>query len=149
MVEWGIVSIVILAILWVFGRQVQVVQGQGEKVMVWSMLTQFRAALMIDQLAHQIRPADGKPAQTNPFPLLQLVPPSFVGELAAQHANSASPGSWMFDTACGCVGYRLLYPQWLEPAQAADTIWFRIVVTTDEVRLVSDANYLWFGQALP
>lgn len=142
-------SFVLLALLWVFGHQVREVQGQGEKVAVWSTLEQLRAALMITQLAHHIRATGEASAEENPFRLLQTLPPNYAGELAMQDAGKAPPGSWVYDPDCGCVGYRLLFPQWLEPAQTADAVWFRIAITTAEVRLTPYATYLWFGHVLP
>ncbi len=148
--EWGILSLVVMALLWVFGNQLREVQGQSEKVAVWSTLEQLRAALMIEQLAHHIRATGASaPVEKNPFRLLQTPPPNFAGEMAMQDADKVPPGSWVYDPVCGCVGYRLLFPQWLEPVQAADAVWFRVAMTTAEVRLVPYTQYLWFGQTLP
>ena len=147
--EWSILSFVVLVLLLVLGHHVREVQGQGEKVAVWSTLTQLRAALMVQQLAHHIRSKGDAPTEKNPFRLLQTLPPNYAGEMAMQEADKFQPGNWVYDPTCACVGYRLLFPQWLEPIQTADTIWFRIAVTTGEAHLVPEAKYLWFGQALP
>lgn len=147
MVEWSILSLVLVALFWIFGLQVREVQAQGEKVGVWSTLAQLRAALVVEQLRHRMRPGEAT-AEKNPFRLLQALPPNFAGEIAVQDAEKALPGNWFYDPACGCAGYRLLYPQWLEPVQAADTVWFKIVITTGEVLLVPRGRYVWFGQAL-
>ena len=148
MVEWCILLLVVLTLLWVFGRHLREVQGQTEKVAVWSTLAQLRAALMVSQLTQQMRGTEAAPTEKNPFRLLQAPPPNFAGEWAMQDAERLLPGSWAFDPTCVCIGYRLIDPQWLEPAQTGDTVWFRIILTPGEVRLAPLANYLWFGKAL-
>jgi hypothetical protein len=145
MTEWCTVALVLVALMWAFERQVRVVQGQGEKAMVWSTITALRSALTIDLLTRHVRPAQQGPNEKNPFHLLQYMPGTFVGERAQREALSLTPGSWVYDPECECVGYRLLYPQWLEPAQAADTIWFRVQVVDGAVRVAPLTHYLWFG----
>jgi len=80
--------------------------------------------------------------------LLERIPANFAGEVVMRDVYRVQPGSWIFDPDCGCVGYRLLYPQWLEPAQETGAIWFRIAVTDGEVHLLPQSSYLWFGQAM-
>lgn len=149
-VEWSIVAAVLIALIWALEHQVRVVQGQGERAAIRATLTSLRAGLVIDQLMLQARPraAPDAPRPQNPFALMQSIPPNFAGELAMRNVNSAPPGSWVFDPECVCVGYRLLYPQWLEPAQAADAIWFRIRSENGQVRLSALTDYLWLGQRL-
>ena len=148
MTEWSIVVLVLIALMWAFEHETRVVQGQSEKVMVWSTLASLRAALTIDQLTRQVRPTEAGPVEKNPFRLLERIPVNFAGEVAMRDVYRVQPGSWIFDPDCSCVGYRLLYPQWLEPAQETGAIWFRIAVTDGEVRLLPQTSYLWFGQAM-
>lgn len=148
MAEWSILSLAVLVLLWFLGRQLQEVQAQSERVVVWSTLAQLRAALMLEQLSHHIRPNEKAATEKNPFRLLQTLPPTFAGDVAMRDAEAVPPGSWMHDPACGCVGYRLLHPQWLEPPQMADTVWFRITVSTGEAHLIPYAPYRWFDQPL-
>jgi hypothetical protein len=143
--EWGIVALVLVALMWVFEHEVRVVQGQGEKVMVWTTVAALRAALTIDILTRQVRPKNQSAQERNPFQLLQTVPSNFAGELPVREVYSLPPGSWAYDPECACVGYHLLYPQWLEPAQAGDTVWFRIDISDGAVRLIPQSHYLWFG----
>jgi hypothetical protein len=143
LVEWSIIAAVLISLVWTLEHEARVVRGQGEKVAVRSTLNALRASLVIDQLLGQVR---GTSAPKNPFTLLQQLPANYGGELAMRDIYSVSPGSWVFDPECGCVGYRLLYPQWLEPAQEADTLWFRVATRTGDASLVPLAEYRWFGQ---
>ena len=150
LVEWSIVAAVLIALIWGLEHQVRVVQGQGERAAVRATLTSLRAGLVIDQLMAQARPraAPSAPRPQNPFALMQAVPPNFAGELAARNVSAVAPGSWVFDPDCNCVGYRLLYPQWLEPAQVADAIWFQIRAEGGQDRLAAQSDYFWLGQRL-
>jgi hypothetical protein len=146
--EWGVVTLVLVALIWAVVREARVVQGQGERVAVKATLASLKAALAIDQLTTHVRAQNGtstaKPK--NPFTLMQGVTPNYAGELTLRNIDSVPPGSWVFDPECGCVGYRLLYPQWLEPEQEADAIWFRVGATPSDPRLKQQAEYRWFGQ---
>ncbi|MEO7107620.1 MAG: hypothetical protein ABIZ09_14690 [Rhodoferax sp.] len=148
LLEWGIVALVLIGLIWAFGREVRSLQGQSEKVLVWSTLASLRTALVINQLARRVRPDDRSLVENDPFKLLERVPPNFAGEMPMRDAYVAAPGSWLFDVECRCVGYRLLYPEWLEPPQETDTIWFRIGAVNNEARLIPLAEYRWFGQRL-
>lgn len=145
LVEWSIIGAVLISLVWALEHEARVVRGQGEKVAVRSTLNALRASLVIDQLLGQMR---GTPAPKNPFTLLQQVPPNYAGELTMRNIYSVPPGSWVFDPECRCVGYRVLYAQWLEPAQEADTLWFRVATRTGDASLVPLAEYRWFGQRL-
>ena len=149
-IEWGIVALVLFALIWVLGREARVVQGQGECVAVKATLASIKAALAIDQLTTHVHAQNGtsttKPK--NPFTLMQGATPNYVGELSLRAIYSVPPGSWVFDPECGCAGYRLLYPQWLEPEQEADAIWFRVGATPKDPRLKQQAEYRWFGQSM-
>ncbi len=80
--------------------------------------------------------------------LLQVQPPNYAGERTLGDIYSVPPGSWVFDPECRCVGYRLMYPRWLEPGQVADAIWFRVDTSAEDSRLVGQADYRWFGQKI-
>jgi hypothetical protein len=149
-IEWGIVTLVLFALIWVLGREARVVQGQGERVAVKATLASLKAALAIDQLTAQMRAQKGTSTEKpkNPFTLMQGATPNYAGELTLRNIDSVPPGSWVFDPECGCVGYRLLYPQWLEPEQEADAIWFRVGATLADPRLKQQAQYRWFGQSM-
>lgn len=145
LVEWSIIAAVLISLVWALEHEARALRGQGEKVAVRSTLNALRASLVIDQLLGQVR---GTPAPKNPFTLLQELPPNYGGELPMRNIYSVPPGSWVFDPECGCVGYRVLYAQWLEPAQEADALWFRVVLNGGETGLRPLAAYQWFGQPL-
>jgi hypothetical protein len=151
-VEWSIVAAVLIGLVWALEHQVRVVRGQGERVAVRSTISSLRAALVIEQLMGQVRAQSVPPAATampkNPFTLLQVVPPNYAGELAQRDIFSVPPGSWVYDPECGCVGYRLLYTEWLEPEQTAGAIWLRVGGTGGEPRLSPMADYRWMEQRL-
>ncbi len=149
-IEWGIVALVLVALIWTVGREARVVQGQGERVAVKATLATLRTALVIDQLVVHATSKSGaqNTRPKNPFTLLDGLPPNYAGELTLRNIYSVPPGSWVFDPDCGCVGYRLLYPEWLEPEQEADAIWFRVGAVGQGPRLSQQAEYRWFGQKL-
>ncbi len=151
-VEWSIVAAVLIGLVWALEHQVRVVRIQGERVAVRSTLGALRAALVIEYLMGQVRPKSRSTSAVftpqNPFTLLQGVPPNYAGERAQRDIFSVPPGSWVYDPECACIGYRLLYPEGLEPEQVADAIWLRVGAAAGEPRLVPLAEYRWLGQRL-
>jgi hypothetical protein len=148
-VEWSIVALLLVTLVLVFGRQMQTVQAQGERLAVRFTLKILREALRLEQILKRAPPTavSGTPNR-NPFALLASLPANFSGEVSSSKADTVVPGNWVFDPECGCVGYRLLYPQWLQPEQFADVIWFRVSQSPGEVRMVAQAPYIWLGQPL-
>ena len=147
MLEWSIAALILVALIWVFERQASIVQGQSERMAVRVTIRVLRDALVVDRLLKGSRAVAGT-ATPNPFSLLESLPANFAGEIAVSKVATAAPGSWVYDPECPCVGYRLMFPQWLEPAQLDDTIWFRLSTSATEVRLVSRVPYLWLDQPL-
>ncbi len=144
--EWCLLAAILLGVFWVFEREIQKLQGQSERVLVWSTLASLRTALVIQQLQRQVHPQPHQQQVKNPFLLLDHVPPNFAGELRMRDIDTVPPGSWVFDPTCPCIGYRLLYPQWLEPARETGTIWLRIELGTGSAKLTPLEVYRWFGQ---
>lgn len=142
------VALVLVGLIWTFDHEVSVVRGESEKVMVWSTLAALRAALAIDQLTRHVRPGTPAPTDKNPFRLLQKLPANYAGERPMGDVLQVPPGSWVFDPLCVCVGYRLLYPQWLEPQPRDGAIWFGVGDVSAEFQLAPHAHYRWFGQKL-
>jgi len=143
--EWGIVVLVVVVLLWAFERQTRVVRAQAESVAARSTLNALRLSMTVGQ-----RTPTGAlrmPALPfNPFTLFQVLPGNFAGERAKSDADDVPPGSWVYDPDCGCVGYRLLFPEWLESGGGA--IWFRMDSSADGVQLVPLAEYVWLGQRI-
>ncbi len=145
--EWSIAALILVALIWVFERQASIVQGQSERMAVRVTIRVLRDALVVDRLLKGSRAAAGTDTP-NPFALLESLPANFAGEIAASKVSTAAPGSWVFDPQCPCVGYRLMYPQWLEPAQLDDAIWFRVGTSAGDKRLAQQGEYRWLGQSL-
>lgn len=137
-------------LIWAFGHQVRVVQGQGERAAVQSTLGALRTALVIDHLQHRITPAGngGAAQQRNPFLLLRSIPTNYAGSVARADVESVLPGSWVFDPDCVCIGYRLLYPQWLENPADTRAVWFRIEAEAGPLQISPMARYVWQGAAI-
>jgi hypothetical protein len=146
--EWCLVALVLLGLGFAFEREIRSLQAQSEKVLVWSTMASLRTALVLNRLARQVRPDDPSLVEKNPFRLLQQLPPSYAGEMAMREVYRVAPGSWLFDPDCPCVGYRLLYPEWLEPAQEVGAIWFRIGKTESGPSLSPLTDYRWLGTPL-
>lgn len=150
MVEWSIVAVVVLALYWAFDHQVQLVRGQGERAAVQATLGVLRTALVLDHITRQVAaPGPGaSPPSRNPFLLLQTVPINFAGEGSVARIDRVPPGSWVFDTDCVCVGYRLLYPQWLEEPRGNEAVWFRVGGVGGLLEMNPFVSYVWLGQVL-
>ena len=146
--EWCLVALILLGVGFAFGREIRSLQGQSEKVFVLSTVASLRTALMLNRLARQVRPDDRSLMERNPFRMLQQLPPSFVGEMPMGDVHRVAPGSWIFDPDCLCVGYRLLYPEWLEPAQELGAISFHIGKSEGAPSLKPLGDYRWFGTNL-
>ncbi len=162
--EWSILVVVLLVLIGVFGRQVRVIQGQAERSAVQASLGALRTALVVDHLAqsvNSVRPvglvsatatasSTASAPRQNPFLLLGRVPANYQGEVDVLQIDTVPPGSWVFDPVCSCIGYRPLYPQWLEQPADASALWFRVdAVKGSAPRQISALEqYVWQGIAL-
>jgi hypothetical protein len=145
--EWSLLVLVLGVVVWAFGHQVRVVQGMGERAAVQSTLGAVRTALVIDHMQTSMRSADTGNAvrQNNPFLLLRSSPANYAGNTTRADMEAVAPGSWVFDPDCVCIGYRLLYPQWLESPVGAEGVWFRIESTAGPLQVTPLERYLWQG----
>lgn len=150
MVEWSILLLVVLVLMGVFGRQVRVVQGQGELAAIKSTLAALRMALVIDHLQQSVQtPGAGVAAQQrNPFLLLKGLPANYAGEVGLQQIDAVAPGSWVFDADCGCIGYRPLYPQWLESPVNTQAVWFKVGAASGPAQITAMQVFVWQGQVV-
>lgn len=150
MVEWSLLAAVILVIALVFGRQVQVVQGQGELAAVKSTLGALRTALVLEHLQQNVM-VHAQPVantQRNPFELLDRPPANYLGEMSRAQAAFAPPGSWFFDRDCACVGYVPLDPRWLDSPSGSTVARYRLSGAPGPRQLVADEAYVWQDQVL-
>lgn len=136
-------------------RDFSEVQAQVEGAAIKANLGGLRTAFVIDYLARQVsEPSSLAPAaahvvaQVNPFLLLHRTPSNYVGERRAADIGTLTPGSWLFDAGCNCVGYRPLYPQWLSSPSGSGVLWFDVVGAPGPLQLVPRETYLWHGELL-
>ena len=148
-VEWSLMVLVLLAVVGVFGRQFNVVQGQGELAAIKTTLGALRTALVIDHL--KTTAIDGTPAanaQRNPFLLLDHIPAIYAGPLASLKGQPLPQGSWVFDVYCNCIGYEPMRPQALDNPGESPTVWFRISPPPGPLQISPVQNYVWLGEVI-
>ena len=148
LIEWGIVALILLALGFAFEREIRSLQAQSERVFVTSTVASLRTGLVLNRLTRELRPNDASLLVKNPFLLMQQLPTNYAGEMPMRDIYRIAPGSWVFDPDCPCVGYRLLYPDWLEPRQEIGAIWFQVGKGSGASSLTPLATYVWLGSAL-
>ena len=147
--EWGVVCLVVLAALFGVGRQYRAMQAQAEFAAIESMLGSLRTALVLDYLHSSVQRGTATEAERvkNPMQLIQT-PVRYAGPIGMSAQASVEPGSWLFDPACICVGYRPLNPQWLEPQMEFPVLWFRVRDAGGPYTLTPAQPYVWRGQSI-
>jgi hypothetical protein len=150
MVEWGILALVILVFAGVFGQQLREVQARAELAVIQSTLGALRTALVVEHIKHTVAGNTKSVAvpQRNPFLLLDTVPVNYAGEHAVLQSEAVTPGSWVFDPACSCVGYVLLHPQWLESPPNLPALWFSVAGSSAPLSIHATQTYRWQGQVV-
>ena len=150
MVEWMIVTGVILLLVLVFARQMRVVQGQAELSAVRTTLGALRTALVLDYLRTEValKATSVVSAQHNPFELLQRYPVNYIGEMSPEQAAAAPAGSWVFDPDCLCVGYLPIWGEWFDSPSGDGMAWYRISGAPGPLQLRAKEAYVWQGQEL-
>ena len=155
LLEWSLVSAVVLVLVLVFNWHMRTLQGQTERVTVQTTLGALRTALVIDYLHRTVTPgvpADASPValQSNPFELLERQPVNYLGPMTAQQAASAPPGNWVFDPECVCVGYTPLNPHLFESPSGSLMPWYAVrgIATLGPLQLTAQEAYRWQGQLL-
>lgn len=149
-VEWGLLVAVIALLVWVFSRHARELQGQAERAAVQSTLGALRTALIIDHLHHSVAPqsAPAPAVTTNPFELLQRPAPNYRGEVSASQTQAVPSGSWVYDPACACIGYRPLDDAWLDSPSGNPMAWFALSGAPGPLQLRARETYAWQGAAL-
>lgn len=150
-IEWALAGLVVAVLVAVFTRQMQVVQGQGEYAAVKTTLGALRTALVIDYLHHKASPASGASVAKeprSPFDLLQYRPINYAGVVSARQSLVVAPGSWVFDPACPCVGYRPLDDAWFDSPGGEPLAWYRLEGAPGPLQLTARERYLWRDQLL-
>ena len=147
MVEWGILAILVVVLVGIFGHYVRQIQGQGERAAVVSTLGALRTALVIDHLQRAANPGkSGLPlAVVNPFLVLQTLPLNYGGEMSAAQVLLAPAGRWVFDPQCVCIGYAPQDSAWHSEASGVAVLWFKVSSGPDPRVLTAQAPYVWQG----
>ncbi len=139
---------ILLAQGFAFERQIRSLQAQSERVFVTSTVASLRTGLVLNRLTRELRPNDASLMVNNPFFLMQQLPSNYAGEMPMRDIYRVAPGSWVFDPDCPCVGYRLLYPDWLAPRQEIGVIWFQLGKNGSNSTLTARSTYVWVGMSL-
>ena len=148
--EWGLLSVLVLAMALLFMQQAKHVQGQAELAAIKSTLGALRTTAVQEHLRARVS-GQGTltaSASNNPFDLLQVRPGNYLGVLDSARALTARPGSWWYDPDCVCVVYAPLEPQWLAGATGAAWLRFRIDRRSGPLQLDAMEPYSWQGQRL-
>jgi hypothetical protein len=151
MLEWSLVATLTLASFGALWRDWKNVQGRVELAAIQSTVGALRTAFALDYVERAVRTPAGQPAlaQVNPFLILKAVPVNYAGELRMGSIDTVPAGSWVFDAECVCVGYSVLYPQWLAPSPDGPTVWFRVSGPAGgPLQLHALNTYVWNAQAL-
>ena len=150
MIEWSLVAALIVVLALVFMHKVRMLQAQAELAAVKSTLGALRTALVLDHLQHRVKEngASVAPLQRNPFYLLQRRPPNYLGELSRAQAETAPDGSWVFDPACICIGYRPLYADWFDSPSGELLAWYQLSGDAGPWQLTAKEAYMWQGQGM-
>jgi hypothetical protein len=150
LVEWGVVAVLLVVVLGLFGRQMRDVQGRAELAAVQTTLGALRTALVLEHIRQTVSGNAQNVAvpQRNPFLLLDSIPPNYAGERAVLKAETTAPGSWMFDPVCSCIGYVLLYPEWLDSPRDLPALWFSVLGRTAPLSIQASGAYVWQGQVV-
>jgi hypothetical protein len=108
----------------------------------------LRVALVLDRLRAAVRVSKyGGEAATNPFLLLGNQPINYDSGVTLKDAEvgKITPGSWFFDAACSCIGYRLRDDlRFLGPSPEPLMV-FRL---SPPGVLAARATYVWRGEVI-
>jgi hypothetical protein len=150
MVEWSILALVIVLLVFVFVRQMRVLQGQAELSAVKTTLGALRTAFVLEHLRKEAAAEDASVAraQHNPFELLQRYPLNYIGEMSREQAELAPSGVWVFDPDCVCVGYLPIWGEWFDSPSGDLMAWYRVGGEQGALQLTAKEAYRWQGQAL-
>jgi len=153
--EWSVMGLVVAILVVAFMHYTRVLQGQGEYAAVRSTLGALRTALVIDHLQRVTAKISNKGAADavlneprNPFELLQQRPANYSGLASRQQAEMVLPGTWVFDPACPCIGYRPLDDRWFDSPSGELMAWFQLQGAPGPLQLTGKEIYRWQGQLL-
>lgn len=150
MVEWSILTLVVLGIVWSLGYYAQRVHALAERAAVLSTLGALRTSLVLQQItptANSAPPRRLTPVG-NPFDSLARYPANYAGEVQGRDVGQVAAGQWVFDPACRCIGYKPLYPQGLQSHEQLGALWFQQSRLGTAILLTPLDHYVWYGSAV-
>ena len=145
LLEWGILACVILILMGIFGIYAHRIKGQAERAEILSTLGALRTALIIDHLRMQTPSGQGDVAAGTPFDALQNPIPNWGGVVKQRDVTQTTPGQWVFDQECSCIGYKPLHAEWLEAPSGSQALWFRLKHVAGIAQLQAMEAYVWQG----
>ncbi len=149
--EWALMLGLLLVVSGWFLFQVRQVQGQAELSAVVGTVGSLRTALALDQIQKAAQGEAMSAAQAvrrNPFKLLARMPYNYRGEMARSEAYAQTPGSWVYDPECACVGYLPQGESWLQSPLQDAMMWLQVSPPPDTQLLRFRERYRWQGQAV-
>jgi hypothetical protein len=145
-VEWGVAALLVAALVVVFMKYMRDVQAQGEYAAVRTTLGALRTALVIEHLRRSADPTVDKSmvkSMKSPFELLDHLPANYAGIVDAKQPQSIPVGSWVYDPACPCVGYRPLTDDWLDSPSGELIAWYALSGSPGPLQLTAREHYRW------
>jgi hypothetical protein len=147
-IEWGVAALLLAVIVVVFMRYMREVQAQGEYATVRTTLGSLRTALVLDHLQRTANSAiaSERPvpnALRNPFDLLDRLPINYRGIARVGQASRVPAGSWVFDPACPCIGYRPQDDGWLDSPSGDPVAWYVLGGAPGPLQLTARERYRW------
>lgn len=154
--EWGVLALLVVAVVLWFMYYMRQVQAMGEYAAVRTTLGALRTALVLDHLQHQADQAAGVAVPVgkgptkpfDPFDLLDRRVMNYRGIAKVSQAKSVMPGSWVFDPACPCVGYRPIDDGWLDAPSGDFVAWYVLGGAPGPLMLTAREPYRWQDQRL-
>jgi hypothetical protein len=148
--EWALLAVVLVVAIGFMGQQSRALQAQAEVAAVQSTLGSLRTTLVIAHLHKVVQAEQGAVAdlQQNPFKILRSVPGNYAGEVLRSEITGVSPGSWVFDKECVCIGYVAMNPESLEPKTEPAALWYRVSGAPGPLQITATESYTWQGQAV-
>lgn len=113
LLEWGVLSCVVLVLMGVYLRKVWHLQIKAERLSVQATVDNLRAAVLLASVLPKYKGSVHPEARPggNPAALLKmqvgLGPDGYLGELADADINTIAPGKWYFDRSQKALIYRL------------------------------------------
>jgi hypothetical protein len=148
--EWAVVAVLIGALVLTFLHQARVLQRQAEFAGIRATLGALRTALVVQHLQAQMPGQSQSVAtmQRNPFELLDRRPSNYRGVIQAKDLAMLPTGGWVFEPACGCVGYLPLDGAEFDTASGGNVAWFVVNTAALPYQLQPKETYVWQGQVL-